>query len=202
MEAPQLPIGARLKTETMAAHQSLEAHPRLLPLGEGTLTRAGYGAVLQRFLPFWEAVEAAAYGRADVAEILPDMHERVLSPKIAADLAALEMGRLPVPAPRVDWVTDLPSAMGTIYVLEGSTLGGRVIIKRVMDQLGLTPENGAAYYHGYGADTGTKWKAFQTAIHSREWTAAEADAIVAAANATFAALQDWMDVEPTLSYAA
>ncbi len=195
-------IGARLKNETMAAHLSLESHARLKPLGEGELTMSAYGEVLQRFLPFWEAIEAAAYRRADIAEILPDIQERFLSSKLSDDLSALKMPRLTVAAPQIDWIKDLPSAIGSIYVLEGSTLGGRVIIKRVMDQLGLTADHGASYYAGYGAETGTKWKAFQQAIHAYPWDDHAADTIIQAANQTFSALEKWMDVESTQPMAA
>lgn len=50
-------------------------------------------------------------------------------------------------------------ALGYAYVIEGSTLGGRVILKQVMPSLHLE-EDGTRFFAGYGADTGKYWKAF------------------------------------------
>lgn len=50
--------------------------------------------------------------------------------------------------------------MGTFYVIEGSSLGGIYIAKHLQQHLGLTANNGASYFHGYGADTAGQWKQF------------------------------------------
>ena len=51
-------------------------------------------------------------------------------------------------------------AMGYMYVIEGSTLGGRVILKHISDKLGVTENNGGSFFAGYGVTTGSKWKNF------------------------------------------
>jgi heme oxygenase len=189
MEKPAIAI--RLKTETLQAHEDLEKHPNIIALGEGEMTLTGYSDVLRRFYPFWTLVEDVAYNRADVKSVLPDIDDRKLSQNLAADLRALNL--TPAPScPPITWVNDLPSAMGTIYVIEGSTLGGRVIVKRVMDQLGLTPEHGCSYYSGYGSETGNKWKAFMAGLDACNFTDEECDRVVAAATKTFDALNAWL----------
>lgn len=53
----------------------------------------------------------------------------------------------------------LAYTLGYCYVIEGSTLGGRVILKQVGPILKL--ENGGTrFFAGYGAETGTFWKSF------------------------------------------
>ena len=192
MEKPAVAI--RLKTETLQSHTDLEQHPNLIAMGEGEMTLAGYADVLSRFYPFWAAVEEKAYNRADVKSVLPDIESRKLSANLLADLKALNKQSAPTYT-KIDWVDDLASAMGTIYVIEGSTLGGRVIVKRVMEQLKLTPENGCSYYFGYGAETGAKWKGFMDGLAACNFTDSEQDKVVAAATKTFDALNEWMGAD-------
>ena len=53
----------------------------------------------------------------------------------------------------------LAYALGYAYVIEGSTLGGRVILKHVAPALKLDG-SGTSFFSGYGADTGKYWKEF------------------------------------------
>ncbi len=48
--------------------------------------------------------------------------------------------------------------LGALYVLEGSTLGGRILARQVETVLELTPGQGNAYFQGHGAATGALWK--------------------------------------------
>jgi heme oxygenase len=45
-----------------------------------------------------------------------------------------------------------------MYVIEGSTLGGRIILKHIHTALGLDENKGASFFAGYGAETGIRWK--------------------------------------------
>nr|WP_262512340.1 biliverdin-producing heme oxygenase [Adhaeribacter arboris] len=80
-----------------------------------------------------------------------------------------------------------------MYVMEGSTLGGKVISKIVYETLGYTPENGIAFFNGYGTQTGPKWKAFQEALTRFALTPAQEEAIVTTATRTFQKLEVWFN---------
>ena len=54
--------------------------------------------------------------------------------------------------------------MGCLYVLEGATLGGVVIRRHPEQKLRLGPDNGAAFFHAYGPDTGRRWREFCGAL--------------------------------------
>ncbi|MFD2940041.1 biliverdin-producing heme oxygenase [Flavobacterium notoginsengisoli] len=54
----------------------------------------------------------------------------------------------------------VPFALGVLYVVEGSTLGGRFILKNVSKCPELSGEKGVSYFNGYGEKTGSFWKAF------------------------------------------
>jgi len=79
-------------------------------------------------------------------------------------------------------------AFGVMYVIEGSSLGGRVILKNINGALGHDAENGAAYFSGYGAQTGSHWKAFLGALIQYEEANNCEDEIIAGANFAFDAI--------------
>jgi heme oxygenase len=54
----------------------------------------------------------------------------------------------------------VPFALGFMYVMEGSKLGGRVIYKNIHRSLGYTEDAGATYLAGHGAGTAGHWKKF------------------------------------------
>ncbi|MDQ6471924.1 biliverdin-producing heme oxygenase [Flavobacterium sp. LHD-80] len=53
-----------------------------------------------------------------------------------------------------------PFALGILYVVEGSTLGGRFILKNVSKFPELSGDQGVSYFNGYGDKTGSFWKSF------------------------------------------
>lgn len=80
------------------------------------------------------------------------------------------------------------ATLGSVYVWEGSTLGGQMIAQQVQ-RLGISPES-TRYFSSYGPQVGPRWRAFkeQLAIYSSP----ESDRlIIASAQATFRALAAW-----------
>ena len=54
-----------------------------------------------------------------------------------------------------------PAAIvGALYVIEGSTLGGKVIARQLAAHLGLNAAKGARFFHGHGAATEAHWGEF------------------------------------------
>lgn len=51
-------------------------------------------------------------------------------------------------------------ALGFMYVVEGSTLGGRIILKHLKAKLGITDEECGTFFAGYKTSTGILWKNF------------------------------------------
>jgi len=189
---------SRLKNETAACHTRLE---NSLDLMRDDLQRDEYVALLQRFYGYvapWED----AIGAHMPAALHAFFDERRKTPLLAADLAALTGERVAHDAllladasndlPRVDGIG---AAFGSMYVMEGSTLGGRFIAPHVARLLQLQPGIGNRYFDGYGARTGSMWNAFrETAVSTVP--EAQYDAAVSAAIATFESLQSWLCGEP------
>ncbi|TXE06949.1 biliverdin-producing heme oxygenase [Algoriphagus aquimarinus] len=82
-------------------------------------------------------------------------------------------------------VNPIGFAMGVFYVIEGSSLGGRVIYKHIHKVLGLDTDSGAAYFSGYGELTGMLWKEFMTELITHEQKNHNGDEIIAGANHAF-----------------
>lgn len=181
-----------LKTATAGHHARVEA---AMPSLDEMATPAGYAAALRALHGFHSAWEPAIWRDPGVeaAGLLPA--ERRKLPLLERDLAALEVEPC---APPEAAAADTAAALGALYVLEGATLGGRVIQRRVAGVLGVTPERGGAYYHGYGGDTGARWKEFGEALARFAARTGRGDGLVSGAVACFAALEAWLAVPGVL----
>lgn len=169
----------RLKDETSSEHAALEAR---LPLMHPDLTLQDYVGVLQAFYSVVQPLEARLDTMA-LPEAL-EWPERRRSALLEADLRGLDSA--PVPPSTLEWA-DLTGAeaLGACYVLEGSTLGGQ-LITRQLGRLGLSAEDGGAYFAGHGVHTGARWKAFRAALEGSV-PAEQEDAVLRGARRTFLA---------------
>lgn len=168
----------RLKQETRSEHLALEAQ---LPLMSPDLTLAQYRAVLRAFasviLPLEQRLEDCCLPAA------LGYPARRHTSALQRDLTVLGLDAPPHPLPDT-LGTRAPAVYGTLYVLEGSTLGGQLISRHLHRHLHLTATTGAAYFAGYGPDTGPKWRAFHQFMLETvqpEWS----DAILAEARTAF-----------------
>jgi heme oxygenase len=166
-------------------HQAIEALLKLdrtLEREHYELVLAGFGA----FLPCWQD---------RVRERLPWrlqgwFDDRSRLPLLQHDLAALKLVPAAVPDPVATLaLSDRAALFGSMYVLEGSALGGRLIARRVHEQWGLGPANGAAYFHGWGEHTGVLWADFRERLAQEVGSEMQArHSACATAVATFDAL--------------
>jgi heme oxygenase (biliverdin-IX-beta and delta-forming) len=185
LEADLLSLPERLRAETAEQHQRLEdgmAFEQQLPDAlrlQSILERfyglqAGFNAVLARHLG-----DELLAGRSKV-DLLRD------------DLMAVGRTTRDVPVcSAIGEVADSPEgALGVMYVFEGSTLGGK-IITRLLKQSSVWPEAGIRYFDPYGPEAGAKWRAFKQHLATIEDRKRQ-DRVIAAANATFAIVHDWL----------
>jgi heme oxygenase len=182
--APTLSV--RLRTETRAAHEAIEA---ALNLDASLASPQAYRDLLARVYAFhagWEPVLAALIG--DPVFLDPRRKLDLL----AADLAHLGLTPAQIsalaPRPPAPPLTTLSQAYGALYVLEGSTLGGQLISRQVAERLGFGPDDAAHYYNAYGRSVGARWRAFGQRL-AEAAPDLDGDAVVAGARAAFAQLQ-------------
>ena len=178
---------ARLRAVTRPAHDRLEGALGLL---DERLDRDAYKQVLERFHGFWRGWEP------QVAALLQD--QPFLDPRrrlhlLEADLAVLGSSACAVdalPACPLPLLHGAAEALGSLYVMEGSTLGGRVIQRNVERCLGFDGRFGCSYFAGYGANTGMMWRSFLARLD--EAPATDAERIATGAAATFERLAYWL----------
>jgi len=188
--AKPLDLLAELRAQTAQAHMRLEHDLDLL---REPLEMQHFIHLLERFHGFhavWEPRVARVMSK-EASFLTP----RRRTHRAAQDLIALgrskrQVAELPLCLAAARLVSSPAAAIGSLYVLEGSTLGGQIISRRLQDARWL-PLDGLGYFDPYGPATGTMWR------HFRLWaeTASKqgsVDAVVAAAVATFQTLQDWL----------
>ena len=178
-----------LRSGTAAEHQDVE---RTLDLMDPHLQRPRLVAVLARLHGFWVAAEAgldAWAGRHPTDASGVDWPRRRRAALFATDLRALD-GDVAPTLPHLQAVPDTDAALGRMYVLEGSTLGGAFIDRHLAGLPHLADVRLRAF-SPYGAETGAMWHGFRRATRDRITAGGDAAAVVASARCTFGALADW-----------
>jgi heme oxygenase len=179
----------QLRTGTATEHESVE---KILDLLDPELSRVRLTGVLTRMHGFWRAAEA---GLDDWATRCPADAEAVAwrsrrrAQLFADDLRAL--GAAPSgEQPELPGVPGTDAALGRLYVLEGSTLGGTFIDRHLAGLPELSDVRLQAF-SPYGARTGAMWHAFRRVARHRVADGGDAAAMLTSATGTFRALGRW-----------
>jgi heme oxygenase (biliverdin-IX-beta and delta-forming) len=163
------PFLNQLRQHTQASHRALEQLPVSLSITSPSLTLEAYATYLKLMRNVLVDAEATLFPL--LAEVVPDLQKRKKVQLIDSDLRFIGH---PVSIASSHPLTSahLPLsqafALGMLYVIEGSILGGRFILKNVQETLGLSPSEGASYFAGYGDSTSSLWKNFLEALTSYE----------------------------------
>ena len=88
-----------------------------------------------------------------------------------------------------------PEALGVLYVLEGSTLGGRVILRRVGSTLGVRETWAGRFFNGYGNNTGLMWSRVIRLLNESDLDVGDAAIVESSAIATFRAFDQCLQAE-------
>ena len=182
-----------LRKQTAASHQKLEDNNLSRAILEADVSVADYQTYLSALYGVTLGCEKAVFPQ--IQHIIPDLSERFRSQMIEKDLLATGFSASQIDALPVYTFTlsTAAEALGAMYVLEGSTLGGRMLYKHVNKTLGLTADNGACYFWGYGEHTGTMWKSFISAFTQFAQQSGQAENIIDSAIQTFTIIDHWLD---------
>jgi heme oxygenase len=182
-------LALRLRAVTTEAHGRLE---RDLDLLRPPLSRARFTALLVRFWGFHAASEPAIRRHGALARLMGGRYRLdILARDLrAAGLSSGEIEALPRCAAASGLGASVEGALGSLYVMEGSTLGGR-LISRALSELSWLPPGGVVYFNPYGSRTATMWRNFQDELAAHSSPAAD-PLIEASALDTFAVLHDWL----------
>lgn len=188
----------RLRARTGPLHRRLEAELPLLAPGSDEQIYARY---LEKLWGFHAPVEHALARVAGLERTGLSPKARVKCPALLADLEALGSSHAVLAslsrcafAPQP---TDVPSALGCMYVLEGATLGGQVVRRELQRRMPEVIERASRYLGVYGAETGARWREFTHVLEEFAGAARDEAAVLDAACATFQALQRWLVERPS-----
>lgn len=166
----------RLRVETHAAHTALDQHIAPAALGQ----RSVYAAYLSGFAPCIP-IELALV-EAGVSRVVPNWQQRERRELLMQDLAALDIRPHLQTSCVID--SDIGSVLGWSYVLEGSRLGARLILRSVANSEDPVVRSATRFLrHGEGDNL---WGSFQSALSQIDGDAIAIHRACLGANAAFA----------------
>lgn len=181
------PLSAVVKDSTQLLHR--ETEDLLMPHLASVQTKEDYAAILAMFYGFYSPLEKLIEAQVPSYETSA-LAGRRKAGSILHDLAALSLSATNLPTcNRLPQVKTSAQAFGALYVLEGSTLGGKFIANMLRKNPPLTVSDDALqFFLGYKEETGKKWTSFLHLLNEQP----DATAIAAAAGETFYYLKCWM----------
>lgn len=173
-------LNTKIKEATRVPHQEVEK--KVVLRIKAIRNEADYADFLKHFYAYFKAVEQAVAPYITTA-ILPDLAERRNSSYIKTDIEALGDNIEALPFATAPEINNAVQALGALYVLEGSIMGGPYIVQ-MLQKCGLT--RGFSFFNGYGAASGQKWAAFTQILNALPKNEAEEEQALQSAHETFA----------------
>lgn len=177
-------LSLRLKALTHDTHDQLD---KAIMAAASFDTVEGYGRFVRMQYQFHRDLHAL-YDDAALQALLPDLSSRRRLVLIAADLADLGIG---VPAAQAEptfapgAAVDVPTALGWLYVAEGSNMGA-ALLRKAAAKLGLSDHRGARHLAPAPEGPAAHWRAFTAVLNAANLSADEEARAVAGARAAFA----------------
>lgn len=163
---------ARLKQATHDLHRTLDHASGMTRLMSPDLQLMEYSGLLTALHGIYALLEPAMASAERAVGIITPWQPK--TGWLLADLQALaDLKGTPVAsasawdcaAPPPAWrIASKAELAGCLYVLEGASLGGQVIVKRLTANLGSQAHGSLRFFSGYGASTHARWAATCQAI--------------------------------------
>lgn len=188
------PVLAELRLATAEMHKAVE---RKTPFFDPAFDRMAYVRWLDVMHPFYAAVDAAVresgFGRASGWDYRPRcglietdlMHLATRGPaEVRGSIGLLQ----PVAALRT-----VGEVAGMLYVIEGSSLGGQVLLKVLGRAAGVTASAGASFFSPHGDDPRPRWGAYIELLGRSCTDSGSVQDAVRGATVAFSVLGLWID---------
>lgn len=170
-------------------HDDLEQNSRLKRLLSKELNQTDYVDILQRYYSLFMSFENQTEKHAGWAAMKKQLQIRSKTELLEKDLrhfgvAASDYGH--AGATSLRFLTEnTAQLLGTAYVMEGSSLGGRYISRHLQERFKWTADSGACYFNGYAENTAQLWKHFCSFIENFSGPDGEKDQVVVSARHAF-----------------
>lgn len=178
----------RLKAETEGQHNSLDESI----MAQNPSPAGRYGRFVNVQHEFHRTIDPL-YSSPRLGQLLPDLASRRRFGLIGQDLSDLGVAPIVVrdeaEFSHADAGIDLPTALGWLYVAEGSNLGAAFLLKAA-GKLGLSESFGARHLAAAPEGRAAHWKAFTAALDAVNLSGPEEERAVAGARAAFSRVQE------------
>jgi len=184
-----------LRKETASFHAHLEQNQASVRLMSADVTLEDYKAYLSGLYGYIKMYESVVLPRLEQLDISLNIQRKV--PFLEADLLLLSCEPTQIPVVEEDQIMatypGIESALGGLYVLEGSMLGGAIITRHLQKYLGIQVAGRLQYLGAYGAVPGINWKSFlelfcNAAVNLKE------DKIIEGAKNTYQSIDQWLNI--------
>ncbi|KFF02988.1 biliverdin-producing heme oxygenase [Flavobacterium reichenbachii] len=165
-----------LKTHTAESHKKLEGLPVSASILSPDMNIENYCNYISLMHDVHNSAEEVVFPL--LSNIVDDLKDRKKKHLIEEDLLFLDCNKTVSTSVFNAPEMSVPFALGILYVIEGSSLGGRFILKNVALNPKLSGNQGVSYFSGYGDRTGSYWKSFLNTLSEYEQTNNCGDAII------------------------
>jgi heme oxygenase len=185
-------LSAQLRAQTAPLHREVEIR---LGLPGAIGNRDEYVVWLARFLGLYEPLESSLADFSYWNDLGLELGARNHCSCLVADLAALSANIHDLPRAGRGVLPEFPNfahALGALYVLEGATLGGRVILRDLEARMRTAIFGATRFFGGRGDAVEPMWTTFRSAVDGfgQERPELRGD-VVSGAERTFGAIKDW-----------
>lgn len=178
-----------IKVATKKLHAEAEAV--LLPRIKNIKNQEDYNDLLALFFGFYSPVETLI-GYFIHPDFLPDIDARRKSGSIKSGFSSGTFTTMAAP-PFLPEINNLSQAFGAMYVLEGSTLGGKIICQMLQaNNFVQFSSQSLQFFNVYGDRTFEMWNRFKTVMDALLINEADIKNATVAAGDTFIKLKTWI----------
>ena len=177
-------LSERIKEETRQAHQQLEKS--VITELKQIRSEKDYADLLKKFHLYFSSLEKAISPFISTS-VLADYTERRNSSYLRKDIQELGYEVDAAAQVEVPGINNSLEAMGALYVMEGSIMGGSIIVQ-ILAKYGIT--RGVSFFSGYGPATAAMWSGFTNALNAQAGSEQEQDVAIRIANETFSRFGD------------
>lgn len=179
----------KLRAATKQTHEELEQ--AMFPLIQGITDAKGYAKLLHLFYGYYKPLENGIDLHLD-RQVLTDYNERRKTDWILRDLEDIAQANKTIALDnQAPLIQSNAAAFGALYVMEGSTLGGKIICKTIGENLSIPDKKGLSFFYGYGSEAASRWKYFLSALDQYSGKPEEEE-IVSTANLVFKNFRSWI----------
>lgn len=172
-------LSTNIKETTKTAHIQLEK--RVVQHLKAITSYEDYAEFLKCFYAYFSELEKVIMPFI-TKELLPDYKARRNSTSLKNDILESGYTVQGLPDVAMPQIGNALGAFGALYVMEGSVMGGSIIVE-MLRKRGIV--KGVTFFSGYGEETGKMWGTFISVLNNLTGSAQEQDIVIQAAEATF-----------------